>query len=81
MLARIPILFWPAAWVALWMLGASTATAMQISAIHRRRPVMRIRTPLLRLHVSTMRLRPHAGERRPDLHLVDLHDADGDRAE
>lgn len=72
---------WPAAWVAFWMLGASTAIAKQIETAHRRRPVLRIRTPLLTLHVSTLRIDQHAGQRNSRLYLVDGHDVKGNPEE
>lgn len=72
---HIPIC-WPLAWLSLWWAGAATATASRLPLT----PVLlappRLRTPLLRLHVSTLRPSPHAGLTkphewlRPRLHLV-----------
>lgn len=57
----IPICCWPLAWLSLWWAGAATATASRLPMM----PVLlappRLRTPLLRLHVSTLRLNPRAG--------------------
>ena len=71
-----PICFWPAAWLPLWLAGAAITTASRLP----RMPVLRnpptLRTPLLSLHVCTLRPNPHAGQIKPSrwlrrpLHLV-----------
>ncbi len=72
----IPICFWPAAWLSLWWAGAATATAYRLPQALAPLAPQRLRTPLLRLHVSTQRLNPHAGLKsprgwlQPRLHLV-----------
>lgn len=74
MWSRLPIYCWPAAWLSLWLAGAATGTAWQLSMTAPRRPLLRLRTPLLTLHVSTLRLRPHAGQQKPcEMHRPNLH--------
>ena len=76
MWSRIPICFWPSVWLASWLLGAATATAYRLPTMLAPRVPHRLRTPLLSLHVSTLRPDPHAGLTshsewlRPPLHLV-----------
>ena len=65
MWASIPICFWPAAWLSYWLLGAATATAARLPMTLAPLGPQRLRTPLLKLHVSTQRLNPHAGLRKP----------------
>ena len=61
MWSHIPICCWPLAWLSLWWAGAATATVSRLPMM----PVLlappRLRTPLLKLHVSTLRPNPHAG--------------------
>ena len=76
MWSRIPICFWPAAWLSLWLAGAATATAYRLPTMLAPRVPHRLRTPLLSLHVSTLKPSPRAGLTRPHawlkppLHLV-----------
>ena len=63
MWSRIPICLWPAAWLSLWWAGAATATAYRLPMMRAPRALPRLRTPLLRLHVSTLKPNPHAGLR------------------
>lgn len=76
MWSRIPIFCCPSVWLASWLLGAATATAYRLPTMLVPLALPRLRTPLLRLHVSTQRLNPHAGQKsprawmRPPLHLV-----------
>ena len=76
MWASIPICFWPSAWLSLWLAGAATATAARLPMTLAPLALPRLRTPLLRLHASNLRLNPHAGQKsprawlRPPLHLV-----------
>ncbi len=76
MWSRLPIVFWPAAWLSLWWAGAATATAYRLPMTRAPLGPHRLRSPLLSLHVSTQRLNPHAGLKsprvwlRPPLHLV-----------
>ena len=76
MWSRIPICFWPSVWLASWLLGAATATAYRLPTTLAPLGPHRLRTPLLRLHASNLRLNPHAGQKsprawlRPPLHLV-----------
>ena len=76
MWSRIPICFWPAAWLSLWLAGAATATAYRLPTTLVPLGPHRLRTPLLSLHVSTRKLNPRAGLTRPHawlrppLHLV-----------
>ena len=76
MWSRIPICFWPSVWLASWLLGAATATAYRLPTMLAPLAPHRLRTPLLSLHVSTLRLNPYAGLPRPrgwlrpHLHLV-----------
>ena len=65
MWSRIPICFWPSAWLASWLLGAATATAYRLPTTLVPLAPHRLRTPLLSLHVSTQRLNPHAGLKKP----------------
>lgn len=76
MWSRIPIFCWPAAWLSLWWAGAATATAYRLPMMLAPRGPHRLRTPLLSLHVSTLKPSPHAGLRkhhgwlRPPLRVV-----------
>lgn len=76
MWSRLPIAYWPLAWLSLWWAGAATATACRLPTTLAPRALPRLRTRLLRLHASTLRLNPYAGLPRPrgwlrpHLHLV-----------
>ena len=76
MWSRIPICCWPALWCSLWLVGAATATAARLPTMLAPLAPYRLRTPLLSLHASNLRLNPHAGLKsprewlRPHLHLV-----------
>ena len=76
MWSRIPIFWWPSVWPSLWLAWVVTATACRLQTTLAPHGPLRLRTPLLTLHVSTLRLRPHAGQQRhsgllrPTLHLV-----------
>lgn len=76
MWSRIPICFWPSVWLASWLLGAATATAYRLPQTLAPLAPHRLRTPLLSLHVSTLKPSPRAGLTRhhewlrPPLHLV-----------
>ena len=76
MWSRIPIFCWPSVWLASWLLGAATATAYRLPVMRAPIALPRLRTPLLSLHVSTLKPSPHAGLTRPNawlrppLHLV-----------
>ena len=78
MWSRIPICLWPAAWLSLWWAGAATATAYRLPQTLAPLAPHRLRTPLLSLHVSTLKPSPRAGLTRhhewprPPLHLVKL---------
>ena len=65
MWSRIPICFWPSVWLASWLLGAATATAYRLPMTLAPLAPHRLRTPLLSLHASTLRLNPRAGLRKP----------------
>ena len=65
MWSRIPIFCWPSVWLASWLLGAATATAYRLPVMRAPLALPRLRTPLLSLHVSTLRLNPHAGLKKP----------------
>ena len=65
MWSRIPICFWPSVWLASWLLGAATSTAHRLPTMLVPLAPHRLRTPLLSLHVSTRRLNPHAGLKKP----------------
>lgn len=65
MWGRIPICFWPSAWLASWLLGAATATAYRLPMMRAPLALPRLRTPLLSLHASNLRLNPHAGLKSP----------------
>ena len=65
MWSRIPICFWPAAWLSLWLAGAATATAYRLPTTLVPLVPHRLRTPLLSLHVSTLKMNPHAGLKKP----------------
>ena len=65
MWSRIPICFWPSVWLASWLLGAATATAYRLPTTLVPRVRHRLRTPLLSLHASTLKLNPHAGLKKP----------------
>ena len=76
MWSRIPICFWPSVWLASWLLGAATATAYRLPTTLVPLAPHRLRTPLLSLHVLTLKPSPRAGLTRPHawlkppLHLV-----------
>lgn len=76
MWASIPICLWPSAWLSLWLAGAATATAARLPMTLAPLAPQRLRTPLLSLHVSTLKPSPRAGLTRPSawlrppLHLV-----------
>ena len=76
MWSRIPICFWPSVWLSAWLLGAATATAYRLPTTLAPLAPHRLRTPLLSLHVSTLKPSPRAGLTRhhewlrPPLHLV-----------
>ena len=61
MWSRIPICFWPSVWLASWLLGAATATAYRLPTMLAPLAPHRLRTPLLSLHVSTLKPSPRAG--------------------
>ena len=65
MWSRIPIVFWPQFWLSAWLLGAATATAYRLPQTIAPLAPHRLRTPLLSLHVSTLKLNPHAGLKKP----------------
>ena len=65
MWSRIPICFWPAAWLSLWLAGAATVTAYRLPMMLAPLAPQRLRTPLLRLHVSTLKPNPRAGLKKP----------------
>ena len=65
MWSRIPICFWPAAWLSLWLAGAATATAYRLPMMRAPLALPTLRTPLLSLHAQTLKLNPHAGLRKP----------------
>jgi len=69
MWASIPICFWPAAWLSLWLAGAATATAARLPTMLVPLAPHRLRTPLLSLHVSTLKPNPHAGLTKPSAWL------------
>ena len=58
---RIPICFWPSVWLSAWWVGAATATAYRLPMTLAPLAPHRLRTPLLSLHASTLRLNPRAG--------------------
>lgn len=72
----IPTCFWPAAWLSLWWAGAAITTASRLPRMPALREPLKLRTPLLSLHASTLRLNPRAGLKsprgwlQPRLHLV-----------
>lgn len=76
MWASIPICLWPSVWLSSWLLGAATATAARLPTMLAPLAPQRLRTPLLSLHVSTLKPSPRAGLTRPSawlrppLHLV-----------
>lgn len=76
MWSRLPIAYWPLAWLSLWWAGAATATAARLPTMLAPLAPQRLRTPLLSLHASKLKLNPHAGQKsprawlRPQLHLV-----------
>ena len=76
MWSRLPIVFWPQFWLSAWLLGAATATAYRLPTMLAPLAPHRLRTPLLSLHVSTLKPSPRAGLTRhsawlrPPLHLV-----------
>ena len=76
MWSRLPIVFWPQFWLSAWLLGAATAMAYRLPQTLSPLAPQRLRTPLLSLHASNLRLNPHAGLKsprewlRPHLHLV-----------
>lgn len=71
-----PMCFWPSLWLSSWLAGAVTATVWRLPLIPVLRDPPKWRTPLLRLHVSTLKPRPYAATYKPEnwlnppLHLV-----------
>ena len=55
----------PQLWLSAWLAGLATTTAYRLPALIAPIGPQRLRTPLLRLHVSMQRLNPHAGLRKP----------------
>lgn len=51
---------WAAGWATGWQMGAARATNSLLPS-----HTLRIRTPLLSLHVSTLKPNPHAGQSEP----------------
>ena len=76
MWASIPICLWPSVWCSAWLAGLATTTAYRLPALIATLGPQRLRTPLLSLHVSTLRPSPRAGLKsprawlRPPLRLV-----------
>lgn len=76
MWASIPFCFWPSVWCSAWLAGLATTTAYRLPALIAPLGPQRLRTPLLSLHVSTLKPSPRAGLTkphkwlRPPLHLV-----------
>ena len=73
MWSRLPIVFWPQFWLSAWLLGAATATAYRLPTMLVPLAPHRLRTPLLSLHVSTLKPNPHAGLTRPHAGLTRPH--------
>ena len=65
MWASIPFCFWPSVWCSAWLAGLATTTAYRLPALIAPRGLPRLRTPLLKLHVSTLKPNPHAGLKKP----------------
>ena len=65
MWSRIPLCFWPSLWLSLWWAGAATATAYRLPMMRAPLALPRLRTPLLSLHVSTLKPNPRAGLKKP----------------
>lgn len=59
------ICFWPLYWLPLYLDGLATATALMCSAGGAHLKCRPLSSPLMRLHVSTLRLNPLAGKRKP----------------
>ncbi len=47
--------FWPSLWLSLWLAGAATATATRSAALTKSTPAPKWRTPLLSLHIGTLK--------------------------
>ena len=69
MWSRIPLCFWPSLWLSLWWAGAATATAYRLPTMLAPLAPHRLRTPLLSLHVSTLKPSPRAGLTKPSAWL------------
>ena len=65
MWASIPFCFWPSVWCSAWLAGLATTTAYRLPALIAPLAPQRLRTPLLKLHVSTLKPNPHAGLKKP----------------
>lgn len=61
----IHMFFWPQAWLSSWLLGAAITTASRLPRMPVLRDPPKLRTPLLSLHVCTLRPNPHAGLKKP----------------
>lgn len=61
MWSRVPMFCWPTIWLSAWLAGAATATAYRLPMTLAPLAPHRLRTPLLSLHASTLKLNPHAG--------------------
>jgi hypothetical protein len=65
MWASIPICLWPSVWCSAWLAGLATTTAYRLPELIVPLAPHRLRTPLLSLHVSTLKMNPHAGLKKP----------------
>ena len=63
MWSRTPIFCWPSVWLASWLLGAATTMAYRLPTTLAPLAPHRLRTPLLSLHVSTLKPSPRASIR------------------
>lgn len=55
----------PQLWLSAWWAGLATTTAYRLPALIAPLAPQRLRTPLLKLHVSTLKPNPHAGLKKP----------------
>ena len=62
LMCQLHIALWPALWLPLYSLGLATAWVSGLSAAAGYRSNSTARTPLLKLHVSQLKLKPDAAQ-------------------
>lgn len=63
-LSALSASWWAAAWVSGWAIGWQTGLARNARWLSQQ-PTLKLRTPILTLHVGTLKPNPDAGKRKP----------------